>query len=421
MSLEVEYQNMICENATNVTIEKNNTYEDHLIDTNSPSEMGILFFGPIFEFACDLAFLGILNTYLKKLHRTMKIILNILAIHNLVACIATTSTLIYMILSKNQSFEVCSLLNLFHFPAGCITIATMTLLSYVRFHIAWKTENSENIHHNRVIRLTVLIYISEYFYTIPIYLSLANDIVSWPQFAVACSGGKLDGPPFFPIFQMTRVIAFMIVGIFYDLYLVQLLQKRKQNKGLGPKGSQLVPWKSAKNQENINIKIPVSATIGASVNIIIAVIITIFGCVMYQADLGSNWKFMLSGCFLLYGFQLFVLVGLTFRAAKKVKPAPVLPMKPMFHDGKNDDTDVEEEANEEFDSVFSVSINVPEDNFAFDQDNNARDSDTPLDDERIEVIDNEYPNVGDFHHARIIFVKPASYVNKYSNVEYPMD
>ena len=399
------------ENSTNID---DITYGKQLINTNSTSEMSILFFGPIAGFLCDLAFVVILNTFLKKLHRTMKIILNVLAIHNLLASIAAMSTLIYMILSKNQSFEVCSLLNLFHFPAGSITIATMTLLSYIRFHIAWKTENSENIHHTRIMRLTILIYVSEYFYTIPIYLSNAYGIMSWPQFSLACSGGRLEGPPFLPIFHATRIIAFLIVGIFYDFYLVQLLQMRKQNKGIGPKGSQLVPWKSAKNQENINIKIPVSATISATANIVIFAVIAIFGCVMYQAERGSNWKLMFSWSSLLSGLELFVLVGLTFRAAKKVKPAPILPMKPMFHDGDNYDTGVEEEENEDFDSVFSVSINVPEDNFAFNQDN-ARDHD------QIEVVDNEYPNVGDFHHARIIFVKPASYVNKYSNVDFAMD
>ena len=49
-----------------------------------------------------------------------------------------------------------------------------------------------------------------------------------PQVAAACSGKNLKGFPILPLFHTFKVVFMLIIGIYYDISLIQFLLKRKK-------------------------------------------------------------------------------------------------------------------------------------------------------------------------------------------------
>ena len=70
------------------------------------------------------------------------------------------------------------------------------------------------------------IFISEHFYGPLAYFG--SIYFELPQVAAACSGKNLKGFPILPLFHTFKVIFMLIIGIYYDISLIQFLLKRKK-------------------------------------------------------------------------------------------------------------------------------------------------------------------------------------------------
>ena len=112
--------------------------------------------------------------------------------------------------------------------------------------------------------------------------------------------------------------------------------KARQNEG---QEIQLVPWKSGGSGDTIDFLVPVSATITSMILGIIGVVFFTMLMKGHNEDYLETWKYSSLSTNLISMIQMPVMIGLTIRAAKHKKPAPVLPNGPMFHEQSDDDDD----------------------------------------------------------------------------------
>ena len=61
-----------------------------------------------------------------------------------------------------RSLEICSLLTQVVGPPAYITGENISLLSYMRYHLAWKTANNEAINKKKLIAMSVMVYTTEH-------------------------------------------------------------------------------------------------------------------------------------------------------------------------------------------------------------------------------------------------------------------
>ena len=93
----------------------------------------------------------IVNTYLKMLHETIKKLLNIVLLHNVLTASTVTSLMTYMMTSHSQDFMMCSI----WLATGANVFVTrfgIALLSFLRYHISWKIskcETTKNVSKHR--------------------------------------------------------------------------------------------------------------------------------------------------------------------------------------------------------------------------------------------------------------------------------
>ena len=180
-----------------------------------------------------------------------------------------------------------------------------------------------------------------------------------------------DQWPIMPIFQTIKVVLVLAIGIGYDTLLIRFLKKR--NQSIGPGQVRLVPWKSSNdsgNSDENNILVPVSATIISLVGIFV-----IFGIAFsftqsmirfgdddptYNDNAKGRWKSTVLIFNALMSIRMPVLLGLTIRSAKNKKPAPKIPIGPMFHDDddSNSNNTLEEDQEEKENSVGNFQQEV---------------------------------------------------------------
>ena len=104
-----------------------------------------------------------LSTHLKKLHKLIKQHLMILLVHNFICSLIGLGIQIYKIVEPiTQNLEICSLLIQFIGPPAYITGENISLLSYMRYHLAWKTANNEAINKKKLIALSIMVYTTEH-------------------------------------------------------------------------------------------------------------------------------------------------------------------------------------------------------------------------------------------------------------------
>ena len=194
-----------------------------------------------------------------------------------------------------------------------------------------------------------------------------------PSGASTCAGMTMENDqwPIMPIFQTIKVVLVLAIGIGYDTLLIRFLKKR--NQSIGPGQVRLVPWKSSNdsgNSDENNILVPVSATIISLVGIFV-----IFGIAFsftqsmirfgdddptYNDNAKGRWKSTVLIFNALMSIRMPVLLGLTIRSAKNKKPAPKIPIGPMFHDDddSNSNNTLEEDQEEKENSVGNFQQEV---------------------------------------------------------------
>ena len=140
----------------------NNTSSENHIQ-NDFGDIALTFSGPtICNLSSMICILGLL-THLKKLHIIIKRHLMILLVHNFICNLIILGILIYMALDPSgQNLEICSLLIQVGGPPAYITGENISLLSYMRYHLAWKTANNEAINKGKLIALSVMVYTTEH-------------------------------------------------------------------------------------------------------------------------------------------------------------------------------------------------------------------------------------------------------------------
>ena len=123
-------------NSSNATFP--NSISPHLLWYNSAKSI-TLFINPILNFIISTTCLInviILNTYMKKLHKTFKTLINMILIHNILSEISLTSLNIYMLTSHTQDLIACTLRQTFTGPHAYMTLYSIAAMSFLRYHIA---------------------------------------------------------------------------------------------------------------------------------------------------------------------------------------------------------------------------------------------------------------------------------------------
>ena len=300
----------------------------------------LTFVGPAVGLISSISCLIVLNAYLKKLHSTFKTLINIVLIHNILALAASILLLTSMFAFEYQTFLVCSLLQITIASSIYLTKYGIALMSFMRFHIAEKTSKAESTkkYHCYMISLIILYIVFDYFSLGPMSFFVVL-YFRVPSGAANCAGALYDGPSILPLFHFVKILIIVIVGIRYDFLMMNFLKKR--NSKNGPGQVRLVPWKSG--NEEIDLNVPVSATVSSVIGGIAALGLAICYVKSFQDIDYEAWKYISFGLTLNSSLEMPIMIGLTIRAAKHHKPSPKIPKGPMFHDPDIESTSEHEE------------------------------------------------------------------------------
>ena len=324
--------------------------------------------GIVNSFSCVV----VLNTYLKKLHPTIKGILTVLCIHNIIGFLIGGTT--YVFWQDDMNKITCSVLFVSLKSINVITLENLSLVSFVRYHLSWKTANNENKSLLHIITFSITLYGVEYFENI-FFAS-----VGITKFVSKCSGNYTSENGLPSVFVLFKEIVVLGIGIFFDIMLVRFLHKRNKSSN-GPGHVKLVPWKSS-NEEDFDFVVPVSASI---VSLFTAVITSVVSFVTLYVGFEFN---QITSLFCIFPSILMpTLLALTLRAAKKTKPPPKIPKKLMFHDDNDsEETNDTNNVNEDFEEG-DIAVEDVQENLSGNQ-------------------NPSYPDIVPIYAANVIFVKP---------------
>ena len=76
----------------------------------------------------------VLNTFLKELNSTIKILFNILLVHNFIIFVTGISTVAYAIITENQTTELCIIHYHTTIPSTMVNFESMNILSIINSH-----------------------------------------------------------------------------------------------------------------------------------------------------------------------------------------------------------------------------------------------------------------------------------------------
>ena len=112
--------------------------------------------GPGLGFFSSIGCLVVLNTFLKELHTQLKHLLNILFIHNAITLGISCA------LSGGEGELYCFGRYFTMLPAFSLTMTSMPMLSYMRYYITMKTQNTEAIDEKWLHKIIILAYLGKY-------------------------------------------------------------------------------------------------------------------------------------------------------------------------------------------------------------------------------------------------------------------
>ena len=143
------------------SISNNLSLENHV--QNDFADIVLTFLGPtICNLSSVVCIVGLL-THLKKLHKIIKRHLMVLLVHNFICSLISLGIKIYIgVDPSGPNLEICSLLIQVGGPPAYITGENISLLSYMRYHLAWKTANNEAINKEKLIALSIMVYTTEH-------------------------------------------------------------------------------------------------------------------------------------------------------------------------------------------------------------------------------------------------------------------
>ena len=172
--------------------------EKHLLWYDMTS-LTLTFLSPIIGAISSISYLIILNTYLKMLHKTFKTLLNVIFIHNIIVFLASIS----MYVNHSQRFLLCVAKVVTNSLPTYLSMFGVALMSFLRYHIAWKIKNQESTKNTiwYMITLIILYGLFDYFNYGP--FSIVG-VIFFDSPIVAAKCRTTKGFPFFPIFHMVK-------------------------------------------------------------------------------------------------------------------------------------------------------------------------------------------------------------------------
>ena len=313
-------------NSTEGQNSQTNTMPYHLWHNSMTSNLTIG--GQTSVLVTSIGCLVVVNTYLKMLHETIKKLLNIVLIHNILTSGIVAALMTYMMTTHSQDFMICSTWLL----AGSNAFVTrfgMALMSFSRYHITWKIskcESTKKISKHMVIAM-VFYGIFDYFTLGPLAF-FASIHFGIPTAALSCAGRNTQGMPILPAFHLTKTLIIIVFGITYDILIMKFLRKRNAQKEPGQ--SKLVVWKSG--DKDHDLLVPVSATVTSVIAGISSLGIAFMLVKGYVENDEESWKSMAFSASVMTNIDMIVMIGLTIRAAKLRKQKPKIPRRPMYYD-----------------------------------------------------------------------------------------
>ena len=263
--------------------------------------------------------LVILNTFLKMLQETIKAILNIICIHTIITSGLTIILLIFFLINKSQSLEICSILTLTSCTPMITTIESISMLSYMRVHIGRKIANNRSVRNckKRLFCLTIVHYLIEYFILGPLTF-IGTKYFNLPTMTSACAGEIKQGLPLFIISHYVRYVIALVIGVIFDFRMIDFLKNRQaiDNQAGRSQNKTISIWRS--NDDEFDLLVPVSATITSILTgVIICVIAHIFTLGHLEANDTSRWIVVLVINAIFLSFQIPIIFVMTIRVAKR--------------------------------------------------------------------------------------------------------
>ena len=154
--------------------------------SNPTTKIALRLTGPIVGLLSSTSSLVVLKVYLQDLHEVMKNLLNVLSVHGIITSISAIAVESYINYSNDNSLETCALKVLIMQPLFCITFEMFSLMSVVRYYLAYKTQALEAPKEWMLYLIAGVIYFTEHAY-IPIWYLLAINY-DMPSGATECAG-----------------------------------------------------------------------------------------------------------------------------------------------------------------------------------------------------------------------------------------
>ena len=281
----------------------------------------------------------ILITYLKKLNKFLKGLLITLAVHHFLSSLILIIEFAFMYYNQSQNFLACGILSQALLPSVNFSMDTLSLLSFLRYHLAWKTDNNELVWAYKVKALITLVMIAEH------ALNIAWNVLAFELgfafWTSMCAKENFHRMPILPIYFCFKVAIVAGIGIFFDKKLMELLKKK--NNSIGPSQNKLIKWKSS-NEQPYTLTIPIRASLTLLGSIVLASS-TVSLILIWIYDKNQDHEVYIISMhvgIVAMTFMWPALIGLTMKAAMDKKPPPVIPRRPMFHDEEDEDKKEEE-------------------------------------------------------------------------------
>ena len=243
-----------------------------------------------------------LQTFFKRLHNIIKNILIVVSIHNGLTSLIAAS--LFLILNKDTSFEKCTILFTIGKSTAFLSVSNLSLISYVRYHLALKTAKAKAIN-------------------VPFIVCLVIE---------TCMNNKPnDVNDYVPVFDFMKGLTSLAFGFFYDGMLLLFLKNQNQvQQATGQ--DQVVPWKSGSDIYDYNVPI------GATTISLLTACVGSFLMVTFVAN--KNGLQLLTTGYIFPSILLPCLLLLTIRTALEHKPKPQVPQGLCFHD--SNETEMED-------------------------------------------------------------------------------
>ena len=326
-----------------------------------------------------------LKTFFKQLHIIIKNILIVLSIHNCIMSLIAAS--IFLIWNEDTSFEKCVVLSIIVKSITFLAAHNLSLISYVRYHLAIKTAKSKAINVPHIVFVTIGMYVFEYL------VHIVSNIGTKTKIIETCMMNDSEQVnEYVPVFDLFKTLAILTIGLYYDGMLLLFLKNQnqvQQNNGL----NQVVPWKSGSDTYDYNV--PVAATT-------ISLITTCVGSFIF-VNLVANERGiqLLTTGYIFPSILLPSLLLLTIRTALEHKAIPQIPQELNFHEDQDSQSEIQDDNVQVNDGI---QVGVQQSNEEAEDNGEVEDSFEDGFELQQNVVDEDAPSQ---MNDRIIIVQPA--------------